>query len=515
MTRGDWHAGDPAWSPDGEEARVCGARRRRTPTCASARRSTSSRGRHRRAGARRARDGVGGTVMWSADGRPLVVGRPASAGRPARLLRVPLDGGDAGRPRRAARPQRHAGRAGYPGGLPQLADDGSTSSSASATAAARTSTRSRRRRRAARCRGGAATSSAASPSPAGLPPRPRDGDVVRRDRRSSTSPRARDRAHRARLERSRSSSSSSARSASSRSPTAPSCTAGSSATRRRHAAPLLLDVHGGPHNAWNGAADDWHLYHQELAARGWAVLLLNPRGSDGYGADFFAGGARCLGRGRREGLPRADRPARRGGHRRSGSARGHRLQLRRLHDLLPDEPGRPLRRGGRRRRRQRPRQHGRHVRPGPLPAALEFGERRGTGDRYDAMSPLARVDAVATPTLVYTAPPTSAARSARRSSGTRHCASEACRPGSSSTRRPTCSSSTGARRTGSTSAAASWTGSSSTPATERPAPIDAGTGSAASPQLAERHGVPGATLGILRLGPGGEDERVAARARAS
>ena len=30
-----------------------------------------------------------------------------------------------------------------------------------------------------------------------------------------------------------------------------------------------------------------HLYHQELAARGWAVLLLNPRASDGYGQEFF------------------------------------------------------------------------------------------------------------------------------------------------------------------------------------------------------------------------------------
>ena len=51
--------------------------------------------------------------------------------------------------------------------------------------------------------------------------------------------------------------------------------------------PLLLDVHGGPHNAWNGAADEAHLYHQELAARGWTVLLLNPRASDGYGEAFF------------------------------------------------------------------------------------------------------------------------------------------------------------------------------------------------------------------------------------
>src|SRR5205085_7433493 len=36
-----------------------------------------------------------------------------------------------------------------------------------------------------------------------------------------------------------------------------------------------------------GAADPAHLYHQELAARGWAVLLLNPRASDGYGEEFY------------------------------------------------------------------------------------------------------------------------------------------------------------------------------------------------------------------------------------
>ncbi|GAA5143478.1 serine hydrolase [Nocardioides marinquilinus] len=53
--------------------------------------------------------------------------------------------------------------------------------------------------------------------------------------------------------------------------------------------PLLLDVHGGPHNAWNAAADEMHPYHQALVAQGWAVLLVNPRGSDGYGEAFFDG----------------------------------------------------------------------------------------------------------------------------------------------------------------------------------------------------------------------------------
>ncbi|WP_217370611.1 S9 family peptidase [Nonomuraea antri] len=51
--------------------------------------------------------------------------------------------------------------------------------------------------------------------------------------------------------------------------------------------PLLVDVHGGPHNAWSPHADPVHLYHQELATRGWTILTLNIRGSDGYGEDFY------------------------------------------------------------------------------------------------------------------------------------------------------------------------------------------------------------------------------------
>ncbi|TGD09217.1 prolyl oligopeptidase family serine peptidase [Brevibacterium sp. S111] len=52
-------------------------------------------------------------------------------------------------------------------------------------------------------------------------------------------------------------------------------------------APTLLDIHGGPHNAWTGVADSAHLYHQVLAAEGWNILTLNPRSSDGYGSRFL------------------------------------------------------------------------------------------------------------------------------------------------------------------------------------------------------------------------------------
>ncbi|HEY4459112.1 MAG TPA: serine hydrolase [Pseudonocardiaceae bacterium] len=61
--------------------------------------------------------------------------------------------------------------------------------------------------------------------------------------------------------------------------------------------PLLLDIHGGPHGVWNGAADLIHPYHQELAARGWAVLLINPRATDGYGEEFYTASAGSWGTG--------------------------------------------------------------------------------------------------------------------------------------------------------------------------------------------------------------------------
>lgn len=51
--------------------------------------------------------------------------------------------------------------------------------------------------------------------------------------------------------------------------------------------PLLLDIHGGPHNAWGPGFPSQNLHSQLLAADGWAILLLNSRGSDGYGQEFM------------------------------------------------------------------------------------------------------------------------------------------------------------------------------------------------------------------------------------
>lgn len=47
-------------------------------------------------------------------------------------------------------------------------------------------------------------------------------------------------------------------------------------------APLLIDIHGGPHAMAGAGYAPWALAH---AANGWLVLRVNPRGSTGYGFD--------------------------------------------------------------------------------------------------------------------------------------------------------------------------------------------------------------------------------------
>jgi dipeptidyl aminopeptidase/acylaminoacyl peptidase len=52
--------------------------------------------------------------------------------------------------------------------------------------------------------------------------------------------------------------------------------------------PLVLDVHGGPHGMHGPSFGAGWSGFQELAGRGYAVLLVNPRGSSGYGEPFTA-----------------------------------------------------------------------------------------------------------------------------------------------------------------------------------------------------------------------------------
>jgi dipeptidyl aminopeptidase/acylaminoacyl peptidase len=53
--------------------------------------------------------------------------------------------------------------------------------------------------------------------------------------------------------------------------------------------PLLLNVHGGPHAAFLGVIADYELLNWEFVARGWSVLMLNPRGSSGRDDAYYRG----------------------------------------------------------------------------------------------------------------------------------------------------------------------------------------------------------------------------------
>jgi len=54
-------------------------------------------------------------------------------------------------------------------------------------------------------------------------------------------------------------------------------------------APLLLQIHGGPHSYAGSKFEATAFYAYVLAARGWAVLALNPTGSGSYGKAFAHG----------------------------------------------------------------------------------------------------------------------------------------------------------------------------------------------------------------------------------
>jgi dipeptidyl aminopeptidase/acylaminoacyl peptidase len=54
-------------------------------------------------------------------------------------------------------------------------------------------------------------------------------------------------------------------------------------------APLLLDIHGGPHSFMGNAFSPTYFYRYPLASRGWVILALNPTGSGSYGKAFAHG----------------------------------------------------------------------------------------------------------------------------------------------------------------------------------------------------------------------------------
>ena len=291
VTSGDWHAGELSWSPDSNRLAYAAATAPDADLtfCAPVYvvDATAENAVPEQVGPS---EGVSGPVTWTADGSALLVvnmsGAPTGH---SRLLRVPLDGGAVADLAESLDRNVMPGGPGYPGGLPQLVDDG---------------------RAVLFCVRDRGCTHLYSVPVAGGDPRPvvagagrvvaglsvagdmaaivlatpaSLGEIVLLDLAGGTET--------VRTEHGATLAEVEPFEREEREFAISDGTVVHGWLVRDPAAsgpgPLLLDIHGGPHNAWNGAADEVHLYHQELAARGWTVLLLNPRASDGYGERFF------------------------------------------------------------------------------------------------------------------------------------------------------------------------------------------------------------------------------------
>lgn len=292
LTDGNWHTGGiPAWSPDGSSLAFVAAMEADADLTgrSSAFVLDLAAGDPRRVGPG---TGAVSAVAWTADGTALLlVATVASPSGFARLLRIDLAGGEpvelaAGLDRNVM-----AGAPGYPGGLPQLADGG-----AAVLFCARDDGCTRLYR--VPVAGGAAElvlggegrtvsglSVAGGVAAVALGSPSSFGEIVTVDLADASE-----------IVRTRHGNSLAGMTLYRPQPRRFSISDGTVVSgwliadpERTGPRPLLLDVHGGPHNAWSGGADEIHLYQQELVARGWVVLLVNPRGSDGYGEAFYTG----------------------------------------------------------------------------------------------------------------------------------------------------------------------------------------------------------------------------------
>jgi dipeptidyl aminopeptidase/acylaminoacyl peptidase len=283
LTRGDWHASEPAWSPDGTKLAFTAAT---TPDADLRYRSPvwivdASGGAPELAALA---DGSAVAVTW-ADDALLAVGWQGGPLGHLHLFRVSLDGGEATSLSAPLDRNVMPGGSGYPGGLPQIAGDGSVVFCARERGATHlyTVTGSGGAPRSildGNERGVAALSVSGDTAAIVLVTSTSAGEIATVDLASGAvtvrTSHSIDAERYPQEEREfRISDGTVVHGWVIRDPNA------------KTPQPLLLDVHGGPHNAWNALADDWHLYHQELAGRGWAVLIVNPRGSDGYGEEFF------------------------------------------------------------------------------------------------------------------------------------------------------------------------------------------------------------------------------------